>query len=117
MIDMGDAIALLGTGSYELRRRAAPTTYVNGRRVDPAMVSSTITGAVQPASGSDVQRLPEGVSSDETLVIFTTTSLYGALTGEPDRVVVGGVEYQVAKVEPWEANGNYCRALLTRVVQ
>lgn len=112
--DMADAIALLGTGTYTVKRRG-PTVYVNGRRVVQAPTLLTVTGTLVPLTPLEVKRLPDGLRDSETQNLFTATKLVSAQDGsEPDGVVVDGRDYAVEKVTRWDAAGGFFVALLVR---
>lgn len=85
---------------------------------DPTPTESSITDArVYPASREQVERLPEGMRTRETLAIHTASELRAAVTGDsgtpPDRIVRGGVTYEVGSVAYWH-HGRY-EAVLARV--
>lgn len=116
--DLSDVLALLGTGTYMVTRPEAPTLVAG--RVVPATASAPFatTGSMQPLSGRDLQRLPEGDRATEQLWYFTTTRLQTAEvdTGQvADVVDVDGEAYEVQTVENWQASGNFFKARLSKV--
>ncbi len=116
--DMSDVLALLGTGTYMVTRPLAPTL-TQGRVVPGAAQTPFATsGSMQPLSGRDLQRLPEGDRATEQLWYYTKATLLTSdvATGRvADLVNVGGVSYEVQTVEDWSASGNYYRARLSKV--
>jgi hypothetical protein len=110
--DMSDAVALLTSGTYTVTHRTA-SAYTDGRRTAPTTSTESITASVQPASGRDIQRLPEGKRDRETIVIFTATQLKVGLAGaqEADLISVNGSSFEVTTVEPWAALGNFYRCV------
>lgn len=106
----------------ERRRYPGGDHYVNGRYTKPEPEVGTIRASVQPASGKDLEHLPEGqrVTAAFRLYADPVTDLRTALEGEDghpaDTVVLDdGLEYEVKQVAPWR-NGiiSHVRALVTR---
>lgn len=115
--DMADAVLLLGSGSYNVTRRAVPLM-VDGRVLPSSSTALVVTGSLQPSSGRDVQRLPEGLRDRETMVIFTSTELQAAnpSTGAPgDRLEVSGRSFEVQTHERWVELGNFHRYVIVLV--
>lgn len=116
--DLSDVIELLASGCYVVTRRGV-TTRVAGRRVAPVSTTFEIVASVQPASGRDIARLPEGQRSSEVMTIFTKTELRPAqpeLGTEPDRVAIDGGVFEVASVQRWNKLGNFFKATAVRVL-
>jgi hypothetical protein len=116
---LDDAVLLLSSGSYEVTRRtAAPglaTSYVNGIRVPPQVSKFQITASVQPATGLDVQRLPEGKRNQESIKLFTPTELKSAeRTQEPDLVAIDGASFEVQLCKRWDKLGSFFEVVLVR---
>lgn len=112
--DMADAIALLGTGTYTVKRRG-PTTYTNGRRVPQTPTNLSVTGTLVPLTPLEVKRLPDGLRDSETWNLFTPSALVSSQDGaEPDSVVIDGKDYAVERVTRWDAAGGFFVALLVR---
>lgn len=57
-----------------------------------------IEANVQPATGEDLQQLPEGRRNKETLNIWTRTSIKNQ-----DRIVRYGKTYQIDHINNWES--------------
>lgn len=70
---------------------------VDGFHVEGTPTTSNISAHVQPALPRDMRNAPEGQLQSETRVFWTETSLLLA-----DRLTVGGVEFIVQNVEPWD---------------
>lgn len=99
--------------------RGAAGTYTAGR-LTPGATSTTPLAvvAVQPASGRDLLRLPEGLRTRETIAIWTSDELRTAneTTGTPADVVgYGGASYQVELVEDWAGLGGFRKAIAAKV--
>ena len=115
--DMSDAIACLASGCYTVTR-SSTTTVVNGRRAAPATSTFEIVASIQPATGRDMKRLPEGIRTTEIMTVFTSTELFQALpesAREADRVAIDGGSFEMQVVERWAALGNYWRCVVARI--
>jgi hypothetical protein len=98
----------LTNGNYQVTRRTAGT-FLKGIAQPTTDTLITIQASVQPATGEDLLRLPEGRRSNQTRVVFTTTQLY---TGDQsdtfasDLISINGDPWEVQHVEEWlQANG------------
>lgn len=102
-MDLSSLVASFQTGTYTVTRRARGAT-VRGRVGDGTTTTLTIAASVSPAYGSDLSRLKQGRQSTEGKVIFTTTPIMLGGQGEAyeaDRISIGGVNFEVEKVETW----------------
>lgn len=105
-MDVGGLISSFSTGSnglYTVTRRQSGNI-LRGVAQPTTDVTFTITASLQPASGQDLLRLPEGRRANETRVLFTATSLYTGdqgLSYEADWVQVDGEQWEVQHVESW----------------
>jgi hypothetical protein len=91
------------TGLYTVTRRQSGAI-VRGIAQATTDATFTITASVQPASGKDMLRLPEGRRANETRVLFTTTQLYTGDQGsnyEADLVTIDGDDWEVQTVSDW----------------
>ena len=117
MDDMADVIALLASGTYTVTR-PGPTGLASGRRVAGVTTSFSIVASVQPASGRQMDRLPEGLREREGMTLWTTTDLRTAQVAsgiEADLVSIDGSTFEVVAIDRWASLGNYYRATVTRV--
>lgn len=114
-LDASDVIDSLGTGNYSVTRRAA-TSFNHGRaQAGPVQSVFTIDASVQPASGRDLLRLPEGRRSTETKVVFTATQLQvgqEAGASEADIVDIDGRRWEVQLAESWPGTTGYWRCIV-----
>lgn len=112
------AIASLGTGTYSVSRSSVGTL-TNGVVVpDPSPTTLSIEAAIQPASGRQLQRLPEGKRNSESIGIWTTTALRTADVAagvEADVVTYKGAQYQVENVRDWMDSGGFYECVALRV--
>lgn len=101
---------------YPMNRRG-PTTYTGGI-VDPQDGQmSTLTAAIHPVSGRDIERLPEGTYAHETIVIYTAQELKVADGAqEADRVEYREEVYVVITVQRWDDVGGFWKAFAKRSV-
>jgi len=116
--DMSDAIDMLASGTITVSRPGVPLL-VDGRL--QSTVGTTLgpfSVSVQPLTGRDVERLPEGLRDREARVVFTAADLRPANPAagtHGDRVTFDGAEFEVQSAEPWVELGNYRRCVLVRV--
>lgn len=114
-LDAADLIDSLSTGTYTVTRRAAATNDGHGRAVAGSTSTLTITASVQPASGRDLMRLPEGRRTIETRVVYTTTRLLTGGQGaanEADLLTIDGASYEVEQVQTWPGAVGYYRCIV-----
>jgi hypothetical protein len=107
-----DATALISsfsTGTYTVSRRVA-STYTKGNPVSAIPSTFTIDAAVIPATGKDLQRLPEGRRAIESKTVYTPTLLYTGGQGEAneaDWISIDSANWEVQHVETWEADASF----------
>lgn len=108
MIDLEaeDILQDLGQSTYTVTRRAA-ASFTSGIAAAGATSTFTITAAIWPASGRDLQRLPELRRTIETRAGVTTTQLLVGGQGssnEADLITIDGVLWEVQTCSTWDAN-------------
>lgn len=106
-MDIAGLIASFATGTYTVTRRG-PSEVVRGRVQEPSSSTFTIVAAISPASGRDLERLPEGRMDSETRTLFTATELRVGGQDQPyqaDLVTVDGVQWEVQHAETWTHPG------------
>jgi hypothetical protein len=120
-VDAADLIDSFLTGSYTVTRRATAIMVDGIGEQQPASTLS-IDASVQPASGRDLQRLPEGRRTIETRIVFTITELFAGGQGvqyEADQVEIDGDQWEVQQVQPWRSSPSsdigYYRAIVQAV--
>lgn len=106
-MDLASLISSFSTGTYTVTRRQADgfTRGIANPTIDSTF---TINASVQPATGKDLLRLPEGRRTNETRVLFTTTQLYTGDQGqdyEADWVTIDGESWECQHVEDWVQAG------------
>lgn len=100
--------------------RKAPGSFVNGIFVDGAVSSISATASVQPLNGREQVTLSELQRAKETLKMYTTTEVLvsnEAAGQRADLVSLRGRVYEVQRVEPWEYDLSFFKAILMRVEQ
>lgn len=115
-MSLGGVIAVFGESVTRKRRAAGSLS--DGVFTPGAETSTTITASVQPVSGREVLRLPEGLRTREVVVAFSMSELRAAdeVAGtQPDRLVWRGSTYEVQSVEHWPVVGGHYRAVAVRV--
>jgi len=114
-IDLSDVIASLATGTYTVTRQSVSAYGSDGRLDAPSTTTFSITACVQPVTGRELQRLPEGLQNQEVLAVWSPVELKTQGPGQdPDLVSIDGDSYEVHKLERWNTLGAYWRALLTK---
>ncbi len=82
-----------------------------------AISTFTCVACVQPLSGRELKRLPEGMREREAMAFWTSSELRGKLsTNDPDSIVIDGDVYEVTTVDRWANLGNYYRAVVVKTV-
>jgi hypothetical protein len=105
VLDFAEALTVTRTPRATYNSAGDPTS--------TAATSLTVQAGWQPATGRDLRRVPEGLRTEEGVVLFSVDQLRTAgSTYEADVVTVEGESYQVANVERW---GSYWRAIAVKV--
>ena len=112
-----------GAVSIKVIRMSAGGYDANGRAVAPTETSLTIEMWNQPVSGDDLQRLPEGLRTQEVIKLYALAELRAGdrSTGrQPDELLIDGLRWQVEQVWNWSEDnwatldGRYWKALAIR---
>jgi hypothetical protein len=117
---LADAIASLGTLAFTVTHQVNNGFDAHGRAIAPTPSVATITGMMQPLSGREIDRLPEGLHARELRALWTTGALQvpdsDAQTQGDHVTDVSGVVWEVVRAEEWSALGSpYNRYVLSRV--
>ena len=100
-------IARFGQPLTITRATGAPTDDGHGRVVPAPTAPLTVTASVQPITGADLLRLPEGLRARELIKVYTATplqTLNDAAGTVADTLAWNGSTYQVAHVEAWQGH-------------
>lgn len=104
LTDVSDIIVEFGSPYTVTRAGAVEFDTIPGQPTQGTPSTFVVTAVVQPVSGRDLQRLPEGVRAESARAVFTRTAL--VLT-PPDTLAAEGLTWQVESDEPWAAGGFY----------
>jgi hypothetical protein len=113
---LASTITRLGGGPVTITRPGAPTLDA-GRVVEGRSTVVTTQASVQPVSGRELLRLPEGLRTRELVAVYspvelrTANATSGALA---DQVAYGGATYEVQLVEDWSRLGGYWRGIAAK---
>jgi hypothetical protein len=115
MPDLSGTIGRLKTGTYTVTRRT-PAASTLGRAQAPSTATISVDACIQPASGRQLQRLPDGMRESEVIVIFSVTELKTKTTAVlPDLIAYKSGSYEVQSVKPFDDSGNYFESLAVKV--
>ncbi len=117
MIDLSGAVLMCASGTYDGVRRTPPSPpNIGGVRQPFNEEPLIIRGSVQPATGLQVERLPEGKRNREAMVVITPDKLRSLQDGDvPDLIYIDGGTFEVDSVQRWNLLGNFFEALVLRV--
>lgn len=90
-------MAFAGFNSALTIVRPGAGAYVSGVWVPGATGNIGIQGSIQPASGKDLQLLPEGRRVEAAYAVYTVSQV---LLG--DRTTIQGEAYEALAVQPWQ---------------
>lgn len=93
-------------GTPQTARRRSAGTWVDGEWQEGAWEAFTLIGTIQPLSGKEMDRLPEGRRERASYTLYTTTAMRGVDTvaqTNPDEVLAFGRWCEVFKAEPWQS--------------
>lgn len=113
-LDLSDALIDLSTGTYTVHRRP-PAQVVMGRAVPQPEELLQVEANVYPTNGRELQRLPEGMRTQEVRTMLSPVELKGQGAGQlPDLVDMDGDSWEVQNVKRWQLGG-FWEVLLTKV--
>lgn len=115
-MNLSSLIGSLPTTNATLSRRGGGS-YANGVYSGGTAVASTIAIIYWPATAREIERLPEGVRTRETIGVASKQRLFAAeeTTGtQADIITVDGRDYEVQQVSAYTAQARICHALATR---
>jgi hypothetical protein len=113
--NLAATVARFATGTYDVTRADGPGSHVDGVFVPGSTSTVTIRASVQPVSGRELERLPEGLRTRELLSLFTLDALLvEAPDVRPDIVTIRGETWQVQNVERFAELGNYYHVIVSK---
>lgn len=116
-MNLSSVITNLGATNYTVTRLAS-NGYTDGRRNAPTSSTLTILAMVQPVTGRELDRMPEGLQDKEVRAVWTVADLKVTVAGgehEPDVITIDGFAYQVQSVDDWSTLGSYRRYIAAKV--
>jgi hypothetical protein len=114
-------MALLGETSITHRRFAAGAWDGEGEYVSGAATDTSMLASVQVATGRDLQILPAGKRTRETIKVYTEDATTGFRSADQrnqvaaDHLVVASVVYEVQHVYPEHPLITHSKCLATRL--
>lgn len=116
--DLGpELVATFATHKPVTRVRRGASTVAHGFTTEAAPSRAAIEAVIYPASYRDMQVLPEGKRTEESLHVISTAELRTALEGQypADRLEYQGRVYEVAQVKDWNANAGFWSVIAVRI--
>ena len=95
---------MIGMATHTWRRFAVGSAGTDGRYVEGSITTDTLRGSLQPATGDDLQTLPEGDRTKRVRVLYTATALRSVdqdARTSADHVSVDSDWYEVREVKPY----------------
>ncbi len=112
---MGFGSVFFPTGTYVVTRTARGTTTL-GRYSAGGTSTLNCVADVQDVSGDQLKDLPDGVSSSNARMLYTTTQLFAeSPTTDADVVAIDGENWKVVRVYTARVFANRYRALVVRI--
>lgn len=111
------SVVLGFASAYTVTRASGAGAYgSDGKFDEPGTTTLSVQAVVHPLTGRDLQRLPEGLRTSDVLCVYSVERLRVKAAGErPDKITIGGEQYQVEHVEDWSTLGNYFRSYVRKV--
>lgn len=107
-LDLSWLVKEFSSKTITLKRNTESYTSAGLRSV--SSVTSTIDGSVQPITGEELKRLPEGFAEKTLWSVWTTSVLL-----RRDILTIDGLKYEVRHVDDWLGNGTYHKAICERL--
>jgi hypothetical protein len=112
---MGFGSVFFPTGTYVVTRTARGTV-AQGRYTPGATATLNCVADVQDVTGDHLNDLPEGVSSSNARMLYTTTLLLAeSPANDADVVAIDGEDWKVVRVYTARVFANRYRALVVRI--
>lgn len=114
IFNLGGIVTQLSSHTVNVTRFAADGFDVNGRAT-ARTVASTFTAAasVQPITGKDLERLPEGYNDTELISVWSKAEL----RVRDQLEITGRGFFEVGHVDHWNDSGGYWKAIAKKLDQ
>lgn len=88
---------------YTVTRQTTARTFVKGREVPPATTQFEVQATIQPITGREVLKLPEGERSENQIKIYSATKLNVATEAgiAGDVITYDSDDFEIVAVENW----------------
>lgn len=106
LFNLGFAVSLLADKTVTIKRYSAATYDAHGRAQARTNTTFTARASVQPLSGVDLKREPEGSNTGDLRSVFV-----GAELKIGDEIVIGSERLQVERLNEWNSIGGYSKAI------
>lgn len=121
MLDMQDAVLDPDFSQlWQVKSASAGVYGSDGMYIDNRSSTRNVRGTVWPATGREVQMLPEGLRTKATIAGCFVERLNHAQVpdGIPgDQIYFDGAWHEVQACEAWSGLGNFYRVIATRIGQ
>lgn len=122
-LDLSDCVDLLARDTVTRRRYADQSVSGEGLVVPGATTDLLFDAQVTPATGRDLQRLPEGQRTTRAIRVITTVELRTAVTDpgaatsrkRADAILYDDSQFEVQNVQAWTSQGGFYDAVATEV--
>jgi hypothetical protein len=115
MGNLADTVRRFKTGTYVVTRRT-PVAHVKGRAQPPTTAAINVDACVQPASGRQLQRLPDGMRDSEAIALWCEVELKTKTTTTlPDLIAYRGASYEVQLVKPYDELAGFFEVVAIKV--
>ncbi len=102
LFDLSGVVALMATDTITVLRFATDTYTTAGIANARSSTSSTVRASVQPITGRDLARMPDGTNASELISVWAPMVFQLR-----DRITVSGRgSFEVQHVDLWGANGD-----------
>lgn len=107
LFDLSGVVLQLSSHTVTVRRFATDTYDANGYANTRASSTFSAKASVQPLSGRELERLPDGINATEFISVWSNKKLQLR-----DRITVPGRgDFEVQHLDQWVDSGNYTKVI------
>jgi len=111
LFDLSSVVGSLASHTVTVQRFAPDAYDANGVALPRTSTSFSIRASVQPVTGAELSRLPDGFNDSELVSVWTATPLKYR-----DRLTVPGRgAFEVQHLDFWNESGAYTKAIAKRL--